>query len=87
MRESLTWNRPKQTEEESLEEKEKIYEMTRGGEADRNGDRIWKDKGSLEGCHRRIRSTVDAIKFRGEISERRESIELGKERKEEITKG
>jgi len=40
MRESLTWNRPKQTEEESLEEKEKIYEMTRGGEADRNGDRI-----------------------------------------------
>jgi len=41
MRESLTWNpQPKQVEEKSLEEKEKIYEMTRGGEADRNGDRI-----------------------------------------------
>jgi len=42
MRESLTWNQPKQAEEESLEEKKKIYEMTQDGgeEADRNGDRI-----------------------------------------------
>jgi len=41
----------------------------------------------LEGCHRQIKSTVDAIEFRGEISERRESIKLRKEGKGEMAKG
>jgi len=40
----------------------------------------------LEGCHRRIRFTVDAIEFRGEISERHKSIEPGKEGKREMAR-